>query len=98
MGTRKNFFEEILDCEYDIISGPGTLYRNTGANSTRTRLVPSGLKCCIYERNIHVNKQTFFAKLISIYSTKITHLAFKITSCFWALINFGNRPHPTQGH
>ena len=40
MGTRKNFFEEILDFGYDIISGPGTLYRNTGANSTRTRLVP----------------------------------------------------------
>ena len=40
MGTRKNFFGEILDCGYDIISGPGTLYRNTGANSTRTRLVP----------------------------------------------------------
>ena len=38
MGTRKNFFEEILDFGYDIISGPGTLYRNTGANSTR--LVP----------------------------------------------------------
>ena len=32
MGIRKNFFEEIL--------GQGTLYRNIGARSTKTKLVP----------------------------------------------------------
>ena len=40
MGIRKNFFEEIPDCGCYIISGQGTLYRNIGARSTKTKLVP----------------------------------------------------------
>ena len=56
MGIRKNSFKEILVCGYCIISGRETLYRNIGAKSTKTKLVPLGSK---WFEMLHVWKKWF---------------------------------------